>query len=77
METLVSTETLIAEIIYLIKDKDYIWFRFTWSKVGTLSPIWIVWLETLNGTTLSFHHTNLNSALHILLNVMKDTECPV
>jgi len=65
-----NTDTLIREITYRLQNRDYIWFRFSWSKIGALSPRWIVWLENLNGTTLSFSDACLESALNKLLNCL-------
>jgi hypothetical protein len=79
MASLVSPtiSILMNDIIELLKDKDYIWFRFTWSKVGNQTPRWVVWLETLNGVTLSYSHIHLSSALEHLLNTLRDCKCPV
>ena len=67
-----STDTLIREILYRLRDRDYIWFRFSWSKLGAAAPRWVVWLEGLNGTTLSFSGPCLESALHELLSCLPE-----
>lgn len=69
-----STTALIEEITFRLRNRDYVWFRFTWSKVGNLPCRWIVWLETPTGTTLSFSEYILDSALAKLLKCLPEEQ---
>ena len=69
-----SLSLLIEEIIWMLGKRDYVWFRFTWSKIGSVEPPrWIVWLEGLSGiSTVKFSDTDLHNATTKMLDYLRN-----
>lgn len=65
-------EMLITLAVNYAKRQQYCWFRFTYSKIGDVKPVWMVWFENIAGVTHRVSDDNdLKTALEKLLKLVE------